>query len=484
MFGELPKIFDRNFVVAFFLPAAFFIMIFVGILANFHVIAWPFGSLEDFKAEGLTAMTMLSLASLLVALILLALNFDIYRFLEGYPFDSFASLKWLQRRRYNRQRKTLLSVEEEMRPFLETGIEPPTELWDRRDALLLNLTNRWPDNEAHLLPTAFGNTIRAFEVYSRQMYGIDAIPGWTRLQAVIPKDYRSLIDEAKALADFWVNLWVACYLVLIAWIVVVIHTRRLMMLWLPAIIGFLCYVVSRRSRSEAESWGDIVKAAFDVFLPRLQSKLEFPARSDSEEAKQQWQSFSQAMIYGIPDSLPSKAARLPTTLVFQYGSNADSAHLNSDKRLKGDARAVGIAHTKYDFELDFTVWSVANECAAADIVPGRGRKIWGVLYEIPERLIKRESSGNRKSLDAIEGEGMNYWRTEIAVTDPKNPLVEIRAVTYIAITPKPGLHTKIEYVSHIVVGLREHNVPAEYIEYVKGRIIGNDPSLFKAVEVL
>jgi len=43
--------------------------------------------------------------------------------------------------------------------------------------------------------------------------------------------------------------------------------------------------------------------------------------------------------------------------------------------MKGDAKPVGIAYTKDDYELDFTVWSNGNQCAAADIVPGSGRKI-------------------------------------------------------------------------------------------------------------
>ena len=96
-------------------------------------------------------------------------------------------------------------------------------------------------------------------------------------------------------------------------------------------------------------------------------------------------------------------------LVFQYGSNLSSERINSDSRLKGDARPVGIAYTEDDFELDFSVWSKGNNCAAADIIPGAGRKIWGVIYEIPDYLIERTSAKerDRKSLDAIEGVDFN-----------------------------------------------------------------------------
>ena len=169
-------------------------------------------------------------------------------------------------------------------------------------------------------------------------------------------------------------------------------------------------------------------------------------------------------------------------LVFQYGSNAHSERLNADDRLRGDARPVGIACTTDIFELDFNVWSKGNGCAAADLVPGAGRSIWGVLYEIPGYLIRRETSGNCKSLDAIEGEGTNYQRVEIALIDSVGE--SITALTYVVINKVSALRTSLEYASHIVIGLREHNVPSEYIDYVKARIVANNPSLKDGIEAV
>jgi hypothetical protein len=102
-------------------------------------------------------------------------------------------------------------------------------------------------------------------------------------------------------------------------------------------------------------------------------------------------------------------------LVFQYGSKTSFKRLSSESRLKGDALRVGIAFTEGDYGLVFDIFSKTNDCAAADIVSGSGRQIWGVLYEIPDVLIKRDPSGNRKSLDQIEGEGTNYKRIIISI---------------------------------------------------------------------
>jgi hypothetical protein len=78
-------------------------------------------------------------------------------------------------------------------------------------------------------------------------------------------------------------------------------------------------------------------------------------------------------------------------LVFQYGSNAWAERLNSADRLRGDARDLGLVSTESAFELSFDVWSTKNDCAAANLRQSAGRQIWGVLYEVPEFLMGRDT---------------------------------------------------------------------------------------------
>jgi AIG2-like family len=170
------------------------------------------------------------------------------------------------------------------------------------------------------------------------------------------------------------------------------------------------------------------------------------------------------------------------TLVFQYGSNASVLRLNSEDRLRGDAQPIGIAYTDEDFELDFTVWSQKNKCAAADIIQGSGRKIWGVLYDIPDYLIHRETSQGRRSLDAIEGEGANYERISIRVREPNGQLVDDLVITYVVKSKVENLRTNLQYASYIIKGLREQNVPTDYIEYVKQRVKLNNSDINEEID--
>jgi hypothetical protein len=155
----------------------------------------------------------------------------------------------------------------------------------------------------------------------------------------------------------------------------------------------------------------------------------------------------------------------------------DSQRLNGQDRLKGDAHALGLVCTQEQFKLEFTVPSKGNRCAAATLAPESGRTIWGVLYEVPDYLVNRETSGNRKSLDAIEGECTNYRRVPIKLIRPDGLPVAEEAITYLAKQPRAGQQTSHDYVRHIICGLREHEAPEEYIGYVKRRIRANNPAL-------
>jgi hypothetical protein len=171
-------------------------------------------------------------------------------------------------------------------------------------------------------------------------------------------------------------------------------------------------------------------------------------------------------------------------LIFQYGSNCLESQINGESRLRGDAKFVAIARTAEDYQLAFDVLSRNRGCAASDIVRSTGNKVWGVLYEIPEFLIDRKNAKERGriSLDQIEGEGTNYTRISVEVICPYGNAHT--AITYTVIRPLPNLQTNIDYVRHIVLGLREHCIPEEYVAAVKAIARANNPTIAAAVEAL
>ncbi len=163
------------------------------------------------------------------------------------------------------------------------------------------------------------------------------------------------------------------------------------------------------------------------------------------------------------------------TIVFQYGSNMNIERINKEDRLNGCAVKISNACTVNSYNFGFTVWSESNSCAAADLVPDKnGRQIFGVLYEIPDNLIERDSAklSKSKSLDAIEGEGSNYNRINIDVIDEMGS--RLVAKTYVALNRKTDIQTSQGYIEHILVGAQRNRLPEEYINYLKGCILSNN----------
>src|SRR5262245_57914640 len=81
MFSELPKLFDRNFAIAYFLPVGLFMV----------ASAWLLNAIGDwskiatiFTGNTLFDATLAVFAAWIVGILLLVLNREIYRFLEGY----------------------------------------------------------------------------------------------------------------------------------------------------------------------------------------------------------------------------------------------------------------------------------------------------------------------------------------------------------------------------------------------------------------
>jgi cation transport regulator ChaC len=150
-------------------------------------------------------------------------------------------------------------------------------------------------------------------------------------------------------------------------------------------------------------------------------------------------------------------------LIFQYGSNCDASRLNSPERLNGNARDLGQAETVGQYEIAFDVWSGGNNCAASDLRRRSGRHARGVLYDVPaEWILGRKTNG--RTLEQIEG--THYEPKRIRIKDSAG---RISSATTFLVKPssrQKQLATSVEYVRHIVEGLRAHDTPEEYVQRV------------------
>jgi hypothetical protein len=297
--GELNKIFDRDFVVGHFTPALLFIAATLGVFGRFDALpAW----LNLDGQELLKDTTVFALLALAVAICLQTFNSEVVRFMEGYWLvDVSPNFAYFQLRKFRALQDELDKVNDERQRCLAAS-EPFQRPTTRRN-LMRRAAKRFPSKERQVLPTAIGNTIRAYEDYPRVMYGFESIQGWSRLHAVISKEYLESVRGARAMMDFWVNLFALSLVVLggyfvAAWAQSALDQwRQVDFYWIPAVCLWCAWFFSYRARTAAERWGEWVKASFDAFLPELAKKLGYSLPPSGSERRGFWRKFSQAMIY-------------------------------------------------------------------------------------------------------------------------------------------------------------------------------------------
>jgi len=168
-----------------------------------------------------------------------------------------------------------------------------------------------------VLPTEFGNVVRACEAYSLQVYGVDCIPAWLRLSAVVPQSFQDTINSARAEVDFFVNLCLlsialavlsaACLLISPLFVHLELDAavvRRAVAVVAGSVAGFAAY---RFAIMRAHAWGAVVRSAFDLYLPDLAKQLGYELPRTKKARREFWSDINDMLL----DETPVEPARWP-----------------------------------------------------------------------------------------------------------------------------------------------------------------------------
>jgi hypothetical protein len=301
MFSGLSKLLDRSFVLGFFLPALLFLVSMVELFGRGSLIE-PIVKGGAEPVDSLAGVSLALVSVFLLGVLLLTTNYFMYRFLEGYlkPISQLKILKYRQLKKFD-------TLEESKAA---------------NDIMYANARTRFPSLRAEVMPTSFGNAIRAFEVYPRDTYGVDSISTWSRLTAVISKDFQAQIEIAKSQIDFFVNV---CFLSAITSIFGVARlfvgccrllTKSHILAFYPSpildsfantklnsgiaiVAGTAIAAASYRCATlMIPQWGESVKAAFDCYLPVLAIQLGYVLPESGKDRRRFWGDFSRMLLYG------------------------------------------------------------------------------------------------------------------------------------------------------------------------------------------
>jgi hypothetical protein len=313
MLSSLPKLADRNFILGQLLPTLLFA---VAALLLFRdqmpVEAW----IDILTGKDLGTTAFLLLGVWVVAVTTLMLNLWIYRFLEGYTFPRWLA-DILKRRNGKRLQRSLRQIQTLYDQWAEQGNAFSQANLERYQTLRCNLVQWMPPRESDILPTRFGNAIKAFEVYPRDVYGADGIVIWLRLATVMPKQFVEQIQVMRAQIDCLIN---CCFFSVVTASVAVIraiyssgwHYKNLQTFagvydaisgiekaWPVWTLGaaIAAYLFYRWAVACVPAWGELVMSAFDCYLPALAGQLGFELPKTEAMRREFWTTLSQQLIY-------------------------------------------------------------------------------------------------------------------------------------------------------------------------------------------
>jgi hypothetical protein len=316
MLSSLPKLADKAFILGFFLPVLLFL---AACLVLFLDVEWAKEILTPANEKGtLENLVVIILLVWAIAVLMLLLNRFQYRILEGYLWP--LKLKRLRNHEIKRflvskSRFDALRTKQKAKK-ISYGSKEYRELQRLWEYLSWN----FPPNENLILPTRFGNAIRAFEHYSNDVYGADSITIWPHMVSVIPKRFNDALEDARSQVNCLVNM---CFLsgiisfisiFRLIWNVVAslnfksfsFNTEKLFIMmnfyFLIATLaaGAISFLAYRLSIDRVYSWGHSVKACFDCYLAELARKLGYELPKSGDEQRKFWIQVSQRVLYHLP----------------------------------------------------------------------------------------------------------------------------------------------------------------------------------------
>lgn len=221
-----------------------------------------------------------------LAISLSALSTPFYRLLEGYLWPN-----WLQEWGLKQQRT--------QKKAFQSAASSGTG-W-RRGLALENLA-RYPLDDSQIVPTRFGNAIRAFETYGKTRFNLDSQTLWNELVAVAPKHIQSELNSTRSSVDFFVaSFYLSIFFGFACWVLGAIEHFKISILLLsvPAfLLAILCHWLAIRA---IDAWADPVHALVNLGRVKLADSLGLRLPKTLEEEKTMWGLVTMYSYYANPE---------------------------------------------------------------------------------------------------------------------------------------------------------------------------------------
>lgn len=175
----------------------------------------------------------------------------------------------------------------------------------------------YPADLNDVLPTRFGNALRAAEDHAVQRYGFDGVTFWPRLIHVIPESYKATIDSTRNELSFLVNMSILSVVFSFFCILAIFHTMvttnvisgnvvvfgsfagSVLKYLVAAGLGMIaCGFFYNTSIISLGSFTLTIRASFDLFRLDLLKKFELVRPKDFNEEFDTWANINELIVLG------------------------------------------------------------------------------------------------------------------------------------------------------------------------------------------
>jgi hypothetical protein len=359
---DITEKFGGNFFVAAFVPALGFVALGMVVFGPI----FPTGLLKRFQNPffGQEWLTLLVL-TVIIGFSLSSLNTFIYKIFEGYMLlVRLPGVRQRMQRQASRLQDDIQLVRVKLADAENRG-ESEEVVQGIRDDLYYRLAEyqqQFPRTNEAVLPTAFGNILRAAEDYPSERYSIDSVVLWPRFIHAMPAAYFDKVDQSNNGLGFLINcstlsiltavcsVFAAGYQLIFAGIapstkpapdqlppspIYFVQITEAQFVYTQRVVGYLifgvlmlvlAYLFYRATLPIARQYGNMIRSAYDLFRFELLKQFNLPLPQNLNAERDRWRQLSEFVAVGEQLGSVNFQYRFPESVkaLIQETEEADS----------------------------------------------------------------------------------------------------------------------------------------------------------------
>jgi hypothetical protein len=131
----------------------------------------------------------------------------------------------------------------------------------------------YPPSPAAIVPTRFGNILRAAEYYPFTRYRMDGSALWPRLRLVLTEPLAGALQDAKAKVDLLLNLASLAIVFTLGWEIYLATQQRWVAFSLASLGWILVFLAHRAATASLIPYTELIRTAYDTHRLDLMAKL-------------------------------------------------------------------------------------------------------------------------------------------------------------------------------------------------------------------